>query len=96
MSHIANQRIKKGGKVILPGQPINLTEEELAELPDGAVSAAPVTLTDELIDAVSALPAEAFRKDGEIRTDALKELCEHLGYDVTAEQVAEARAASAE
>lgn len=40
MSHIANQRIKKDGKYYAAGDPIELTEEDLSELPEGAASEA--------------------------------------------------------
>lgn len=94
MSHIANQRIKKDGKTILPGQPISLTTDELAELPTGAVSEA--LQEDALGIAVADLPDDAFRQDGEIRAAALKDLRAHLGYDVTADQVRAAREAAAQ
>ncbi len=38
MTHIANQRIKLGGKVYKTGQTIVLTEADLNALPEGAVS----------------------------------------------------------
>lgn len=37
MSHIANQRIKAGGRHYKAGEPVELTDEQLADLPAGAV-----------------------------------------------------------
>jgi|GEM_PF-2896353 len=39
MSHIANMRIKKDGKIYKAGQPVSLSEEDLAKLPQGAATA---------------------------------------------------------
>ena len=41
MSYITTQRIKSGGKYYAAGEPIKLTDETLAEMPDGAVNVAP-------------------------------------------------------
>jgi len=118
MSHIANHRIKKNGKYYAAGDPIELTEDELAELPEGAVREAdPETATgpedlgdtpdvDEALEkaarlaaeqfatvraAVLELPVEAFKKDGDIRADALRDLNEKLGLELTAHNVAVAK-----
>jgi hypothetical protein len=40
MTHIANQRIKKGGKHYAPGDPITLSKDDLKDLPEGAASPA--------------------------------------------------------
>ncbi|MGR3760894.1 hypothetical protein ACUXV3_12305 [Roseobacteraceae bacterium NS-SX3] len=109
MPHIAKQRIKKGGKHYAAGEPIELTEEELAELPEGAVAeeapkaadgeetsspAAPEDRAAMIAAAVAELDASAFKKDGGIRADVLRDLIAVLGFDVTAEEVAQARAAA--
>lgn len=108
MSHIANHRIKKDGKYYAAGEPIELTDNELAELPDGAVRDADpddeaandnASLSEEekfeaLREAVKELPDAAFKKDGEIRADALKALNEQLGMQLTAENVAVAKTAT--
>ena len=47
MTHIAQQRIKKGGKYFAAGDPIALTEKELAELPNGAVVPGDSTASDD-------------------------------------------------
>lgn len=101
MTHVANQRIKKGGKTYLSGDPIPLADDELWDLPDGAVSkvlpdpdAAPAPETLSL--AVDALPDGAFKKDGGIRAEALRGLVEHLGFEVTAEDVSAVKAAGKE
>lgn len=116
MSHIANHRIKKDGKYYAAGEPIELTEDELAELPEGAVREARPVGADQANDtdvnkvlekaahlaveqfakvreAVLELPAEAFKKDGDIRADALRELNEKLGLQLTAKDVIVAKAA---
>lgn len=118
MSHIANQRIKKGGKLYRAGEPIELTEDDLAELPEGAaspveddtdnaaegiaevasklkdaleaVSTDPEVRAKRLNEAVSTLTEDDFKKDGEIRADALRALNERLGFEVTAEDVSAA------
>ncbi len=115
MSHIANHRIKKDGKYYAAGDPIELTDDDLADLPDGAVREAdpedaPADETGDtdknVADVVKAeaetfakvraavleLPDEAFKKDGDIRADALRELNEKLGMQLTAENVAVAKA----
>ncbi|WP_171182205.1 hypothetical protein [Ruegeria sp. HKCCD8929] len=108
MSHIANHRIKKDGKYYAAGDPIELTDDDLAELPDGAVRDADpddeaandnAGLSEEekfeaLRAAVKELPDTVFKKDGEIRADALKALNEQLGMQLTAENVAVAKAAT--
>ena len=105
MTHVANQRIKKDGKSYLPGDTIELTEDELAELPEEAVSLADVAarmepaLSDEqraerLTAAVAGLTDADFRKDGVIRAESLRQLIETLGFEVTAEAVAEQRTES--
>ena len=102
MSHIANHRIKKDGKYYAAGDPIELTDDDLAELPDGAVREADpedaaanenAGLSEEekleaLQAAVKELPDSAFKKGGDIRADALRELNEKLGFETTAEAVA--------
>lgn len=110
MTHIANQRIKKGGKYYAPGDPITLSEAEAAALPKGAVSPRPtagdeagtappplsdVARAERLKAAVDALTEADFKKDGGIRADALRELSESLGFEVTADAVAGLKAASA-
>ncbi|WP_420011011.1 hypothetical protein [Tateyamaria sp.] len=105
MTHIANQRIKMGGKYYMPGDPIAPSEDDLADLPTGAVSLvgeaetseAP-ELSDEERDAklkaaVAELADADFKKDGNIRADSLKLLIEKVGFDVTADQVAEIKTA---
>ena len=101
MTHIANQRIKMGGKYYMPGDPILLSKDDLADLPTGAVSPANEAetpdmppLTDEeraakLKAAVAELADDDFKKDGDIRADSLKALIEALDFEVTADQVAE-------
>lgn len=108
MTHVANQRIKKGGEYFAAGEPITLTKEELADLPNGAVTAndgdadAPefVVLDDaqqaQLKDAVEKLKPGAFKQDGEIRAGALKHLNEALGFTVSVENVAAALTAGGE
>ena len=102
MTHVANQRIKKDGRSYLPGDPIELTGDELAELPEGAVS--PVADTPQVSDeeraehlaaTVKALSDADFRKDGVIRAESLRQLNDTLGFEVTAEVVAEALGALA-
>ncbi|KIC38155.1 hypothetical protein RA27_20535 [Ruegeria sp. ANG-R] len=102
MSHIANHRIKKGGKYYAADERIDLTEDELTDLPDGAVREADpeddaddqdAVPTDDakveaLKKALSELPESAFKKDGDIRADALKALNDHLGFETTAAAVA--------
>ena len=46
MTHVANQRIKKDGKSYRPDDPIELTTDELAALPEGAVSPAAEEASD--------------------------------------------------
>lgn len=110
MSHIATQRIKKNGTYYAAGDPITLNSDDLAELPEGAVREAEpeeavadgaADLTDAerqaaLKSAVNELPDDAFKQDGEIRAAALRELNETLGFEVTAEGVAEAKTVSGE
>ena len=130
MTHVANQRIKKDGKSYLPGDPIELTGDELAELPDGAVSPVAAEASDvtpqsaqtgkkdddgaggtvdgdgvqkpagdqagRLAASVAALTDADFRKDGVIRAESLRQLIETLGFEVTAEAVAEVKAAPGE
>ena len=105
MSHVANQRIKKGGKYFAAGDPITLTDEELKDLPEGVVSAqdgdseaetvAPVVLTEDqqaqLQPVVAKLKPGAFKQDGEIRAGALKHLNDTLGFAVTAADVTAAQ-----
>ncbi|WP_282093044.1 hypothetical protein [Epibacterium ulvae] len=54
MSHIANMRIKKDGKIHKVGQPVSLTEEDLARLPQGAATA----MTEEAAEAFAATAAD--------------------------------------
>ncbi|MGH1577710.1 hypothetical protein [Planktotalea sp.] len=108
MTHIAQQRIKKGGKVYLPNDPIELTEDELAELPEGAVTEGnvadepvePSPLDNaqqaQLKDAVAKLKATAFKQDGEIRAGALKGLNDQLDFAVGVEDVTAAQATGSE
>lgn len=105
MSHVANQRIKKGGKYFAAGDPITLTDEELKDLPEGVVSAQdddsdaetaePVALSvdrqAQLKAAVAKLKPGAFKQDGEIRAGALKHLNEKLGFAVSAADVTAAQ-----
>ncbi len=106
MSHIANQRIKKGSKYYAAGDPIELTKDDLEGMPKGVVRPADseddaattsASLSDEeklekLQAAVKELPDSAFKQDGEIRAGTLRELNEKLGFEVTAEVVAAAQA----
>lgn len=110
MSHVANQRIKKGGKYFAAGDPISLTEEELKDLPEGVVSAQdgdsevdtaePVALSEDqqaqLKAAVAKLKPGAFKQDGEIRAGALKHLNQSLGFIVRVSDVAAVKAAGGE
>lgn len=95
MTYQANQRFKFRGEWYLAGDPIELTEGELEELGDVLVS--PVLAPEEegaleaVTAAVDALLPEAFKKDGTIRADALRDLCKDLGFEVTAEDVASIR-----
>lgn len=103
MTHVANQRIKKGGKLYAPGDPITLSKEDMKDLPEGAVSPAgdasqdepPAPLDDaqiaKLKAAVAKLKPGAFKQDGEIRAGALKHLNESLGFAVTVADVAAAK-----
>ena len=111
MSHVANQRIKKGGEYFAPGDKITLTEDDLKDLPKGAVRAddgssetsepaEPVALDEAqqalLKDAVAKLKPTAFKRDGEIRAGALKGLNDQLDFTVSVEAVAAAQAAGEE
>lgn len=58
MSYIAHQRIKVGGKHYVTGDPIDLTEEELADLPTGAVSEGSDGSTSPADPGASKSPAE--------------------------------------
>lgn len=112
MTYIARQRLKVGGKHHVAGDRLDLTEEQLAELPAGVVEqvadediaqdpADSLELTPEarealeaMTAAVDALPEDAFKKDGGIRSDALRDLNATLGFEVTAEDVAALKAGS--
>lgn len=91
------QRIKTGGKSYAAGEPIELTKEELAELPDGAVSETEVVelseaeKTDALGKAVADLSVDVFKNDGGIRADALRALISTVGFEVTVQEVSDAR-----
>ena len=103
MTHIANQRIKKGGKHYAPGDPITLSKDDLKDLPEGAASPArdapqdepPAPLDDaqtaKLKAAVARLKPGAFKQDGAIRAGALKHLNESLGFAVSVADVASAK-----
>jgi hypothetical protein len=102
MTHIANQRIKMGGKYYMPGDPIAPSEDELADLPTGAVSPADEAETSDTLEraplseeqtaslkaAIAKLKPSAFKQDGEIRAGALKGLNQSLGFIVSADDVA--------
>lgn len=104
MTHIAHQRIKVGGLHYAAGDPVVLTERDLAELPEGAASPQPAgdpapivtpaakAALDALSEAVDALKPSDFRQDGTIRSGALRSLNEQLGFEVTAEDVAAVKA----
>lgn len=100
MTHIANQRIKMGGKYYMPGDPIAPSDDDLADLPPDAVSTekAPEQSDEERVAKLQAAVTELadgdFKKDGDIRADSLKLLSERLGFDVTAGQVAEIKVAA--
>lgn len=117
MTYIARQRLKVGGKYHFAGDRLELTEEQLAELPANAVEqvadedvadedVAPKTsdglelapeareALEAMTTAVDALPENAFKKDGGIRSDALRDLNATLGFEVTAEDVAALKAGS--
>tara|TARA_R100001369_G_scaffold65866_1_gene93018 strand:+ start:1223 stop:1552 length:330 start_codon:yes stop_codon:yes gene_type:complete len=106
MTHIATQRIKKSGKFYSAGEGIVLTEAELADLPvgaavpdDGQTELEKEPLTEEqqavaLKAAVTLLKDADFKQDGEIRAGALKVLSEGLGFEVSVEAVADAKASA--
>lgn len=62
MAHIANERIKKGGKFYAAGSSIELSKEELAELPVGAVR------EDETAQAVSETDDASSQQNGNADT----------------------------
>lgn len=93
---------KVGGERRKPGATVSVDAVTLDHLVQAGAAERPVALAgagalsqDEreqaLKDALAELSDDAFKKDGGIRADALRELVGELGFEVTAERVAELR-----
>jgi hypothetical protein len=105
MTHIAQQRIKRRGKIFAPGDKLTLSAAEFADLPEGAAlpdvgaevpqdetSLEPLSDAQraDLGTAVAKLKDTAFKQDGDIRAGALKHLNQTLGFAVSVADVAAA------